>query len=468
MPPTDSLSGRLADHARADAERCAVAAPGISLSYGELDARVSERAAALGAGPGDVVGIERVPEVEHLIATLALERAGATSFALPGHGSAEERERALDRVGATAVLGEDGSLAPVDSPGTAWDEPRFAAATGPKLLFSTSGTTGEPKVVVHSGENLVLQARRHVSGPSERFACLAAMEHNFARRHRLYCVAMGGTNVFPETSPAALVQSLLSLDASTLHVSAFQAQELLALPGLDGLRGIKLKLGGSHVPEALRARLREEITTDVHCGYGTTETGAIGFTDPADEGSAESVGRALDGLEIAILDADRAPLHADERGEVAIRCDGMFLGYLGRSELTDARLVSGWFHTGDVGRLDAEGRLRLGGRGDDMFVFNSMNIHPQDLEAELRQHPGVLDAVVVPKPSPVHGDVPVALVVLGGEQAPDARALKAFARERLGLRSPRRFQTVDAIPRNAAGKIDRAEARALAGVTEAH
>ena len=151
-------------------------------------------------------------------------------------------------------------------------------------------------------------------------------------------------------------------------------------------------------------------------------------------------------------------------GEVAIRCSGMFEGYLNRPETTAARLSEGWFYTGDTGRLDEAGRLRLSGRSDDMFVFNSMNNHPQDIEAQICQHPDVADAAVLPKHSAVHGDVPVALVVFEAGAEADVRGLKKFVRELVGLRTPRQFTVVEAVPRNAAGKILREKARALLGI----
>ena len=95
-----------------------------------------------------------------------------------------------------------------------------------------------------------------------------------------------------------------------------------------------------------------------------------------------------------------------------------------------------------------------------MFVFNSVNIHPQDIESQLRQFPAVADAAVLPKRSPVHGDIPVALIVPAGGP-PDIRALTAFMRERVGIRCPRQFVVVERIPRNAAGKIIRAEAQQM-------
>jgi acyl-coenzyme A synthetase/AMP-(fatty) acid ligase len=96
-----------------------------------------------------------------------------------------------------------------------------------------------------------------------------------------------------------------------------------------------------------------------------------------------------------------------------------------------------------------------------MFVFNSVNIHPQDIESQLRQFPAVADAAVLPRRSPVHGDIPVALIVPAGDAQPDLQALRAFMRDRVGIRCPRQFIVVERIPRNAAGKIVRAEAQRL-------
>jgi acyl-coenzyme A synthetase/AMP-(fatty) acid ligase len=141
----------------------------------------------------------------------------------------------------------------------------------------------------------------------------------------------------------------------------------------------------------------------------------------------------------------------------------MFQAYLNQPEATQARLVNDWFHTGDTGWLDDQHRLHLSCRTDDMFVFNSINIHPQDIEAQICQYPSVVDAAVLPKHSPVHGDVPVALVVFADGVSPDLRDLKKFVRDSAGLRTPRQFTIVDRIPRNATGKILRAEAQLLLG-----
>jgi long-chain acyl-CoA synthetase len=460
----ETLVSRLMRHARQSPSHEAVATPSLRLSYAELATLVTAQAWRLrdaGVSRDSVVGIACPDDVQHLVLCLAAAAVGAASCSVPSHEGDRQRQDLLERCGVTHRLGPEVAIRPGDplAAAAARDLPDGAGEAA--VLFSTSGTTGEPKLVRLHSADLVAQAHRHVQSPSERFVCLATMEHNFARRHRLYCVAQGATNVFVDVTPDRLVPQCRALAVSVMHLSAFQAQELLAMPGVEALSGVRLKLGGSHVPLSLRQQLRRGVTPILQAGYGTTETGAIAFTDPDDAGAGESVGRPLPGIEVRVTSPTGESLAAGERGELAIRCAGMFHGYHGRAEFTATRLRDGWFQTGDVGYLDEQGRIHLCGRSDDMFVFNSMNIHPQDIESQLRQFPAVADAAVLPKRSPVHGDIPVALIVPAGNSGPDLHALRAFMRDRVGIRCPRQFIVVDRIPRNAAGKIIRAEAQRM-------
>lgn len=413
-----------------------------------------------GVTPGTVIGLRCDDDVMHLLAVLACTALGASTCTLPGHDSATQQDHLAAQCNVTVRLtGDDISRASQveQRVGLPTSMPKSPPA---QLLFSTSGTSGQSKIVVLHDSDIVAQAPRHVMSTAERFACQASMEHNFAKRHRLYCVAQGATNVFLAGSGAALIDQCLQHEVSVLHLSAFQARELVATPGADRLAGIRLKLGGSHVPVALREQLRAQVTDDTCFGYGTTETGAIAFTDPNDTQSGDSVGQPLDGMDVMIADAERRPQAPGTTGEIAIRCSGMFRGYLGREELTEHSLADGWFWTGDLGAMDASGRLRVSGRCDDMFVFNSMNIHPQEIEAQIMAFSGVRDAAVVPKPSDVHGSIPVALVVADDPTGLDTTELKRFMRVRAGLRCPRQYVMTDRIPRNRNGKILRAEALA--------
>ena len=475
--PPRSLIERLYHHAYTNPDRDAVVTPTLTLSYGQLAQLVREQVRAFniaGIPNKAIIGIRCDNDTQHLVFCLAAAHIGATSCTIPSHEAEQTQSAVISHSGATRIIDEDMAADPSNLPDSKHPESKLqdnglsidntelivaeAPEPGSRLLFSTSGTTGKPKLVVHHDSDIVAQAHRHISSTQERFACLASMEHNFAKRHRLYCVAVGATNVFVNAERELLVGQCQSLKVNVMHVSAFQAQELLATPNIGKLSGIRLKLGGSHVPLSLRRQLRDNITNNLQAGYGTTETGAIAFTDPNDLAANESVGQPLPGIEIRAVTADRKPLGPGKRGELAVRCAGMFRGYLGQPELSNTRLDGGWFYAGDIGYLDNRQRIHLGGRSDDMFVFNSMNIYPQDIESEIRQYPGVIDAVVLPRKSSAHGHIPVALVVFDKNVKQKQSALKKFVRKRVGVRSPRQYIIVDEIPKNASGKISRRRA----------
>lgn len=461
----ETLYTRLAQHADGDPARAAIVSAEQTLSYGDLARLVALQAQRLteaGLGADAVIGIRCGDDVSHLVLCLAASQIGATSVTIPDHETQAVQEALADRCGVTIVI--DAAAAVRSTPSAKASLPGLAGT----LLFATSGTTGNPKIVVLRDADLVAQAHRHIGSREERFACLASMEHNFAKRHRLYCVAEGATNLFLDNDPDTLVDQCQSLGLNVLHLSGYQAQELLAVPSVDGLAHIRLKLGGAYVPVPLRQALRSSVTKNLQAGYGTTETGAIAFTDPDDANASDSVGRPLPGLAVRAVAPDRSPLPAGEHGELAIRGEGLFREYLGNPELTAAKRVDGWFYTGDTGYLDDDGRIYVRGRADDMFVFNSMNIFPQDIESKICAFPGIADAAVLPKTSDVHGNIPIALVVFDKGAKPKLPALEKFVKEQTGLRCPRQFLVVNDIPRNAAGKIARGQARQLSEAIDNH
>ena len=464
MPKPNSLIERLFYYADNNPSHDAIVTPTFTLSYTQLCQLVRVQVKAFNnadISDNTVIGIKCTDEIQHLVLNLATTYIGATSCTIPTYETAQTQNAIISHCGVTHIIDEKIAVDPTSIENNDASIEVGMPAPESKLLFSTSGTTGEPKLVIHHDSDLVAQSHRHVGSTQERFTCLASMEHNFAKRHRLYCVAAGATNVFLNPDQESLITQSLLLNVNVMHVSAFQAQELLATPNIHKLSSIRLKLGGSHVPLSLRQQLRDIITNNLQAGYGTTETGAIAFTDPNDLNAGESVGQPLPGIEIRAVTPERKPLGIGQRGELAIRCEGMFRGYLGKPDLTALRLEDDWFYTGDIGYLDSQRRIHLCGRSDDMFVFNSMNIYPQDIESEIRQYPGIIDTAVLPKKSSVHGNIPIALIVFDQHVKQHIPALKKFVQKRVGLRSPRQSIIVDELPKNSSGKISRLEAMNL-------
>lgn len=462
----DSLIDRIFHYAKINPTHDALVSRNTTVSYVQLTELLIEQAEAFsnqGISQHSIVGINCADDIQHLVYCLAAIHIGATSCTIPSYEAQYQQDTLAALCQVTHIIDSDSITPehPLSQRSPTVESTERAPPAGASLLFSTSGTTGDPKVVVHHDSDIVAQAHRHIESSRQRFVCLASIEHNFSKRHRLYALAVGATNVFFDRENDSIVTQCLNLAVDVIHVSAFQAQDLLAEKDIHKLSAIRLKLGGSHAPLTLRQQLRSEISTSLQAGYGTTETGAIAFTDPNDSGAGESVGQALPGIEICVVNPARKALKVGERGELSIRCKGMFRRYLAKPSLTAQRLNDGWFYTGDIGYLDQQQRIYLCGRSDDMFVFNSMNIFPQDLESAILKHPCISDAAVIPKASPVHGNIPVALLVFKKGSKQRLKDIQRFVHQQLGTRSPRQYIIVPGIPRTAAGKTSRSQTAKL-------
>jgi acyl-CoA synthetase (AMP-forming)/AMP-acid ligase II len=229
-------------------------------------------------------------------------------------------------------------------------------------------------------------------------------------------------------------------------------------------------IGGGPATPALVREARTRFGVPLAVRYSCTEA-AIGigtaFTDP-EEDAELSVGRPLAGVTLSVLDNDDRPVPSGEVGAVCLRSPAVMSGYWRDPDATAAAFTSdGAVRTGDLGWVDEQGRLRLTGRGKEMYVRGGYNVYPMEVEAVLAEHPGVAAVAVVPRPDPVMGEVGVAVVVPLAERArPALDELRAFASDRLAAyKLPEDMRVVDALPLTAMEKVDR---RALqAQVTEA-
>jgi acyl-CoA synthetase (AMP-forming)/AMP-acid ligase II len=176
-----------------------------------------------------------------------------------------------------------------------------------------------------------------------------------------------------------------------------------------------------------------------------------------------SCGRPRTGMEVAILDAEGRPLPAGEVGEICCRGPAVFAGYHDNPEATARALRGGWFHTGDLGRLDARGLLYITGRESDMYISGGSNVYPRECEDLLLEHPGVAEVAVLGVPDRTWGEVGVAVVVRREGSAPvTGDELLAFLDGRLArYRWPRQFVFWEALPKSGYGKITKKDVRAL-------
>jgi O-succinylbenzoic acid--CoA ligase len=223
-------------------------------------------------------------------------------------------------------------------------------------------------------------------------------------------------------------------------------------------------IGGGPVPAPLLARARAAGIQALQT-YGLTEACSQVTTEHPDEADGGTAGRPLPGLEVRIVGPEGEPLEPGREGDIEVRGPTVMAGYLNRPEATREALRNGWLRTKDVGLLDAKGRLRVLSRRTDLIVRGGENIYPAELEAVLAAHPGIQEAAVVGVPDARWGEVPVAFVVTRGGNTPP-EDLGAWCRESLaGFKVPARFLGIDALPRNAMGKVERTVLRQRATAT---
>ncbi|WP_290053797.1 FadD3 family acyl-CoA ligase [Amycolatopsis solani] len=473
---------------------------GLRLGFDQLLERVQTVArafAARGVEPGDRVAIA-LPNTHHWVLTaLGALYAGATLIPVNTRFTAAEtvdllgRGRAKALVGAADFLGADRHAAiratgaelpdlgtvvrvPLEQPhqpvdGTlGWDEFLGLAERVPvadaearadavrpddvsDILF-TSGTSGRSKGVLSAHRQAVGVAAAWADcgrvTADDRYLVINPFFHSFGYKAGILVGLLTGATIVPQ----AVFDVRAALDL-------IERERISVLPGAPTIfqsllrerRGdlptLRLAVtGAATVPASLVRRMRAELGFDVVLtAYGLTEAVVVTMCRPGDDAElvSRTSGRATAGFEVAIQGSP---------GEIVLRGPNVMLGYLDDPEAT-AKAVdeAGWLHTGDVGELDDEGNLTITGRLKDMYICGGFNVYPAEVEHALTELDGVRDVAVVGVPDDRLGEVGKAFVVGTGLTE---EAVVAFCRERLAnYKTPRSVEFVDALPRNASGKV---------------
>lgn len=481
-------------HARQRPDAPAVACDEFRWTYGELEERVEACGRALldrGVTPGDVVAVHGHSRPECLVVFLACCRTGAIYLGLnPKH---TRRELALVAGDAKPrlVLATEPVPDLHELGGEACDLDRFlatadgAAPAGaarrdpgqPCALVYTSGSTGTPKGALLSHTAIMRTTTltvEHWYGGVTGIRTIAQHPVNHVSWLVCECAAVvlgGGMLYFRERFDAAATLRLTTQERLDLWfgfpsmVALITRSDEFARCDLSSLRRVAF---GSQPPIDLLERLRERTDAVCAASYGLTEAGGGALIATRDDDTPETIagtiGRALPGVETRVVDPDGRSVPTDEPGELLVRDESLFLGYLGRPDATAAALDGdGWLHTGDAVARDGHGRFRLVGRLREMFKSGGYNVYPTEVEGVLVRHAGVGDVAVIGIPDPTWSEVGVAFVVLAAGRAVTVDDLREDARSQLAnYKVPKRFVVVDRLPRLPNGKPDRAKLRELA------
>ena len=482
MPDTN-ITLDLLRWAEATPDAPALASESGRLTYRELDTLVWKCAQHLhdhGVRRGDIVATTFEAGPDHAVALLALARIGATELGIPRSAGALERRTLAAEARAHWLASdrpegyETGLPAIPVSLRRIAQSPSHTTATmdevprAPWQIVRGSGTTGVPKWMTISHAQARSRFLTEFPGyPVTQADCLAGLSSlEFAGiKHSLGRAIAAGACHIACNGPATNVLGLIAARGVTLLTgSVFHAEQILRVGGpevIGALRNLRLlALTSSTVSDGLRARLRERIGDRLMVLYGTNEAWLLTASGPPEVfEQAGTVGRALPGVELEIVDADGRNVPCGETGLVRARRPGLIDGYAGDQENTRQHFRDGWFYPGDLGALTADGQLIHRGRADGMMIVNGINLYPGEIESVLLSHPAVREAAVVALRTPSSQDVPFAAVTQAPEAAVPDQQLLAYAAERLGGRRPAAVITMEAIPRTELGKVMRPELR---------
>lgn len=492
----DGLLHKVAAIASDAPQRIALVEDNRRASYGELWSRIQAFAAeldGLGLQPGERVALALPNSIEAVVACYGAWMAGAVVVPLNVQARARDFSHWLAHSGARHVVHEQGNAdveqalagLPRNPASILVDAGQFHFAgkpldpgptdaggmpTGAAIILYTSGTTGEPKGVVLSHANLLANAQAVVSylglGPDDRVLSVLPFYYAYGasvlHTHLISgaCVVLAPNLLFPHLVVEKIASERITGFSGVPSTYALLLERVaLADYDLSSLRYLT-QAGGAMSP-TLANRLRAALPAPaLFLMYGQTEaTSRISWLPPERfDDKPGSVGIAVRGAEIRIVQDDGAPAPARATGEVWVRGTGIMLGYHDNPEATARVLRDGWLHTGDLGYLDEEGYLFLLGRRSDMIKTGAHRVYPGDVEEVIAEMAGISEVAVVGVDDEILGQVIQAFIV-AAELPPRAEdRIKAHCRARLApYKIPRHITFVDALPRTASGKVRRVQ-----------
>lgn len=471
-----------------------------TMTYAELDDAGARLAAGIsgryGIGPDATVAVMCRNHRGFLVATLAASRLGADLVYLNTEFSAPQLGTVFERIRPDLVVADEEFLPRLDGHDLpvldAWSqdpapgrptvfgmlcEHRPQRPAGPvrsgNITIMTSGTTGAPKgaprrldpaAVLGPTATILRRSGLRVGDP---VLVGPPLYHGFG----LVTWALGVLMRSPVVLRRGFDPEQALADISRHRVAFMSAVPvmLLRILGLPGQTRKRYGTGSLHTilcggaplrPE-LAERVLEEFGDVLFNGYGSTEIGVAAIATPRDLRAASgTVGLPTIGVPVRVLGPSGEPVPAGERGTIFVGGPMVFDGYTGGG---GRQVVDGLMNTGDRGHLDAEGRLYVDGRDDDMIISGGENVYPQEVEDTLSRHPAIADAAVIGIDDEEYGQRLVAYLVAAGD-APDVADLRRYVKDNLArFTVPREFVFLDELPRNPTGKLQRERLPAVGG-----
>jgi acyl-CoA synthetase (AMP-forming)/AMP-acid ligase II len=454
----------------------------LIITYAEVLERVSRLAGWLvhqGFEPGEVTGLCIRDEIQHVISAMTLLCMSTPHICLGSHEPSATKRVLAAKVGVTRLIVDkpedwmEGlkTYAPFNDSAAIFNAP----AEDTKLLSAgcslqsvalyqnTSGSTAVPRTFGFTLERIKMLSERYANDAKERRTLrTGSIEFDAQRVNRICTLLAGNTAVFlRDLNLRNLVSLCEKARISMIHIGAYKLTSLVdalgtTCPKLPSFTNIQT--GGSRVSGRLRKDVQRALTKKLWVLYATSEIGTISMASPDQHQEfPEGVGFPSQNVEVEIIGDGDEKIPAGEIGQIRVRKMGMVAGYVG-DPAAETSFHDGWFYPRDLVSVKDREPLIFHGRADDVMILNGVNIFPSPIEDVLESHPDVKEAVAYPIKSRLHGEIPVAAVVLkDGITVRDTSCLLDLCRCALGIRAPRHIIVVDRIPRNYAGKPLRRE-----------
>jgi fatty-acyl-CoA synthase len=497
-------------HATYDPLRPAVVCGDLRLSYGELEQRINQLTHALGRlgmGPGQRIASFLFNCAEYLELHAALQTVGGQNVQIGFRSKAPEVAYILENAAPRALLFH-AELAPVieealalvadknvplarerciaigAAPGFGSYEELLAGqdAAAPArvegggyggIMVYTSGTTGRAKGASRDfkrmGYEPVLDfVSRFPLRRDERHLVVCPLYHSMAPAFVTMVSIVGGCNVIlRHFEPEPVLRTIERERITSMLVVPTMLSRLMALPpetlrryDTSSLRFIMS--GAAPLPTETARRVEETFGPILYNFYGATETGLVTLALPGEHTARPgTIGRLIGGNQVRILDGEGREVPDGQVGEIYVRNSMLMDGYHGNQKATDDATREGFLSVGDLGYRDADGYFYLADRKTDMVISGGVNIYPWEIEQRLHEHPAVHEVAVVGVPDAEWGESLAAFVVLRAGATVADGELDGWVRAALAdYKRPRRYQFVDALPRNPTGKVLKRELKA--------
>jgi long-chain acyl-CoA synthetase len=469
----------------------ALSQDGREITYSRLDeesGRVAYSLIEKGIAPGDHVALCAANCPEWIAFYFGVLKAGAVAVTLSSLLSFDElaflvnhaRPRMVftDRAGElTRLLGPDsasriierGSLSAFCGQTKGSIKAVKRDRTDVAAILYTGGTTGVPKGVMLTHENINLSAHNVAfserSTEKDRALCFLPLNHVFGQMHitNATILSSGCIELMPAFNLDQVLAVLKEKRVTKLFAVPTVYARLLALPDLrERLGAVRYCFSAAaSLPAEIIRQWKEATGIDISEGYGMTESASAVTYNHYHRHVAASVGETVPGVEVEIRDLSGRPLRTGQEGEICIRGHNIMKGYLNNPSDTEAAFwPDGWYRSGDVGVLDEKGYLFIVDRLKDMIITGGENVYPREVEEAIYMRPEVQECAVVGIPDKDWGERVVAFIVLKGGGALDVREMKSFLKSRISaFKVPKEYIEVKELPKNAAGKVLKRELR---------